>query len=873
MKVVHTLSPFSADTSLWLVETKLHPPLLRRDTIRRPRLEEALCRAVSTEALTLLSAPAGYGKTTALAALPRLLPDLPLAWVTLDSEDNDPIRFLGLVTAAIQRLRPECGRSVWPQLSGGADGTALKRSVGALINDIAGLPAPLLLVLDDLHLVTEPAIYVALEYLLDHLPAQLRLAVGTRHDPPLRLARLAARRQLAELRRPDLGFSRDESDRLLNQVLELGLGPDEVAVLQERTEGWPAGLCLLAGSIRRAESAAGRTQFLAAVADRERYAMEFLADETLRALPDDLYRFLLRTSVLPEMTPTLCRAVTGREDAGEVLDRLYRQNLTIASIGSEAAGEPVYRHHALFSRLLLRELERELPEEMTELHRRAARAQRRPGRAIVHYLSAGLWEEAAQLIAQTGMQLLHRGMAETVRNWYGALPPAVRAGHPHLVVIMARCEIHRGDYAAAERLLTQAREAFVASGDEAGEADAITSLITLTMQSGDRTATAARLERAQKLPLQPMGQVASLLARAWLHLAEGRWAASRSDIEAALAIPGSSGNRQADLVGITYMSAAPLVAVPGCLDAVQAYCAEAMALAPPNTAWRVGAAELAVWPLLLRGRFDEALAGAESAEGMRQNLGGYPFVGNDLPVLLAVLRLHSGDPEGAGRAAETLLQRLERAPRCKLGFYLHAAGRTFALLRRMEEAKGLCRRLSALEDGLDLTAYLRDHLTGLIALVEGRPKEAFGPLERAADMEPNLPIARGCGSARLLRARALNEQGPSDVAQKAVSSVLQEWAEAGTPGAALLDGQAAMTATRQVAPSRAREAAPSLPEPLTPREEEVLRLVVAGRTNRQIGQELFISEETVKSHVVHILRKMDVTSRTQAAIRGREMGF
>ncbi|HYG56605.1 MAG TPA: AAA family ATPase, partial [Symbiobacteriaceae bacterium] len=223
--------------------TKLHPPLVRSDTVRRPRLEEALGRAVSTLPFTLLSAPAGYGKTTMLAALPHLLPGHALAWITLDAEDNDPIRFVGLLTTALQRLHPDCGRSVWPWLSGGGtEGAGIKRAVGALINDILGcLPDPFILVLDDLHFVTEPAVHIALEYLLDHQPPQLHLAVGTRHDPPLRLARLAARRQLGELRRPDLSFSPDEARQLLNDTLGLSLSATEVTALQDRTEGWPAG--------------------------------------------------------------------------------------------------------------------------------------------------------------------------------------------------------------------------------------------------------------------------------------------------------------------------------------------------------------------------------------------------------------------------------------------------------------------------------------------------------------------------------------------------------------------------------------------------------------------------------------------------------
>lgn len=889
--------PFSAtDTSAWLVQTKLHPPLVRSDTIRRPHLEEELRRSVATLPFTLLSAPAGYGKTTMLATLPRLLPDLPLAWVTLDAEDNDPVRFVGLLATALGRLLPECGRSAWPFLQGGSvDGAALKRAVGALIGDIVTfLPDPFVLVLDDLHFVTEPAVYIALEFLLDHQPPQMHLAVGTRHDPPLRLARMAARRQLAELRRPDLGFSQAEAHLLLNETLGLSLTEGEVTALQERTEGWPAGLCLLAGPLGRMGTPADRTQFMAAIIHTERYALDFLAEEVLRNLPADLRLFLMRTAILPEMTPSLCRVVTGRDDAGDVLEGLYRQNLTIASITSEVEGEPVYRHHALFARLLARQLERELPGEIVELHRRAAGAQRTPGRAIAHYLAAGLWEDAAQLMISSGMTLLHRGMAETVRSWYGALPAAVQAAHPRLTTIIGRCEIHRGDYDAAGVLLEQARVAFVAAGDEVGEGDALASLITLTMQSGDPVPRAALVARAMQLPLGPLARVAALLGRAWLSLAAGDWAAVRADVEEALAIPRTTGNRQADLVGITYVRG-PLAAVPGCMEVTERYCAEAGALAPPETAWRLAADELSVWILLWQGRSEEALARAEASEALRQRLGGYPFAGNDLPSQMTILYAARGDMAGVERAADTLMRRFWTAPRNDRAMHLHSAGRALTWLGRFAEAHAMLERLNDVPDYLPFKQYYCDHLTGLLALAEGRHADAAAPLERAAQAEVGLPVVAVAGSARVLRARWLLDDGRASEARAVVDQVLREWEQAGTPGYALLagpvaqpavalagSGQAATPAANPAtAPTPALPVAPppapapsgALPEPLTPREADVLKLLVAGRTNRQIGEELYITEETVKTHVVRILRKLDVTSRTQAAVRGRELGY
>ncbi|HKM43401.1 MAG TPA: AAA family ATPase, partial [Limnochordia bacterium] len=256
----------------WYVLTKLHPPLIRRHTVHRRNLEEMLRRSISNHALTLISAPAGYGKTTLLASLPSLLPDYRVAWITLDDEDNDPVRFFHLLAAALGKLHPQCGQAVWPRISGGINSdTEAKKVVAALINDIVNhMSEPLVLVFDDLQFVTEPIVYMALDHLLEQRPANLRIAIGTRNDPALRLTRLAARRQLGELRRTELSLDQDQAQQLLNDILELDLSPSEIAVLLERTEGWPGALCLLAGPLGRMNDVEERVQFVAALNHSER---------------------------------------------------------------------------------------------------------------------------------------------------------------------------------------------------------------------------------------------------------------------------------------------------------------------------------------------------------------------------------------------------------------------------------------------------------------------------------------------------------------------------------------------------------------------------------------------------------------------------
>jgi LuxR family maltose regulon positive regulatory protein len=901
------LSSSNTNTSAWYVATKLQSPLVRSDIIRRPQMEEELCRFVTTLPLTLLSAPAGYGKTTLLSALPSLLPDHPMAWITLETEDNDPVRFIGLLAAALQQLHSECGSSVWPLISGaGVSGPSIKHAMGVLINDIVRyLQEPFILVLDDLHYVTEPAIYVALDYLIDKLPPNLHVAIGTRHDPPLRLARLAACRQMGELRRADLSLNQDETHQLLNDTLGLGLTPEEVAVLQKRTEGWPGILCLLAGPLGRMSTPENRTQFMAALTHTERQALDFLSEEILLNLPENVRRFLMQTSILAEMTPSVCQAVTGRDDAPEMLVELYRRNLAIASITIDTEGEPVYRYHDLFAQLLNRQLERELPGEIVELHRRAAKVQKTPGRAISHYFSARLWDEAAELMVRSGMQLLLLGMSETFRQWYGTLPAETRNNYSHLTILMARCEIHRGDYPTSRRLLNEAREAFVAKGDTVGEGEALTSLITLSYESNDRMSAANYVKRAQELPLEPMGQVAALLSQAWLCTYDCDWEGACSSIHKGLTIPSATGDRRADVVGITYMSA-PLASLPGCLEVTENYCAEVSRLSAPDTAWYLNAQELGTWPLLWRGQIEEAMARAKTAESLRMKLGGYPFIGNDLPLLLSVLYLAKGELDAAAKAVDTLILRAEKAGRSRMMLHIHGAGRSLALLGRYEEALVMQQRLEALlDDNFPLTNYLFNHLKGLLVLLGSDGDEAFTILQKTLDLEVKLPMAHVGGSARLLLARLLLDQGKPNEAFATAYPLLNEWNNASTPGYVLLDGPVILPLLRLAAgrnavavarmlglfsenlclaeklttvpannvPVKEKILKGQLPESLTPRECDVLKLLIAGLTNIEISNELHVSRETVKSHVEHIFRKLDVHSRTQAVIRARELGF
>ena len=388
----------------WFALTKFQPPRLREDVISRPRLLATAYEALVSHPVTLLSAPAGYGKTTLLAELAQSLSDLStsscidddrravqgllLAWLSLEEEDNDPTHFLSALVASLRRADPKCGATAQSVISSlSTPSRDSRRVVGVLINDVVEtVLGPLVLVLEDLHFISEAEVYGALDYLIERMPPQMRLMITSRHDPPLSLARLRARGQLAELRLADLRFSLDETGAFLNEKQRLELGSADLVALHSRAEGWPAGLRLLAGSLGRMASVTDRSAFVRHLARTDRHVFDFLADEVLKRQESEMRAFLLETSILPELTPALCQAVTGRSDASVVLEELNRRNLFLVALDEVSSA---YRFHALFAEFLRERLAREMPGRIADLHRRAAEAERHvaPMRAIPHYLA------------------------------------------------------------------------------------------------------------------------------------------------------------------------------------------------------------------------------------------------------------------------------------------------------------------------------------------------------------------------------------------------------------------------------------------------------------------------------------------------------
>jgi LuxR family maltose regulon positive regulatory protein len=351
-----------------LIATKLYVPRAHPNLVPRPRLGEKLAEGMNRK-LTLISAPAGFGKTTLLSEwrMIHLSVEWPVAWVSLEEADNESVRYLSYLIAALQTIEADTGE----------DSLALLRSpksvLATLINEIPTISKDFALVLDDYHVIANEVVHDAISFLLDHLPPQAQLVIASRADPPLPLARLRARGQMTEIRAEDLRFMPEEAVAFLKDLMGLDLSTREVEALEERTEGWIAGLQLAALCMQGREDVPG---FIEALTGSSRYILDYLAEEVFQRQLEGVRAYLLRTSILGRMSGALCDAVAGEDDGQEMLEQLERANLFTVPLDADRCW---YRYHHLFAEFLRDRLRRTQPEWMPELHRRASEWYERDG--------------------------------------------------------------------------------------------------------------------------------------------------------------------------------------------------------------------------------------------------------------------------------------------------------------------------------------------------------------------------------------------------------------------------------------------------------------------------------------------------------------
>ena len=906
--------PLTTDS---LVYTKLRSSQARPNLVARPRLTARLEREDGPR-LTLMSAPAGFGKTTLLNewTKSRAFAGRSVAWVSLDEADNDPARFLTYLVAALRTIEDGIGEGVLSSLR--APGLPpIGALTGALLNELADLPVELVIVLDDYHHIDSDQVHGIVSFLLERLPSNVHLVIASRIDPPLPLARLRARGQLTEINAAELSFAQEEAVTFLKDTMGLDLSAEDVAALEERTEGWIAGLQLAALSMRNRKDVSG---FIRAFSGSHRDVLDFLSDEVLEQQSERVRSFLLETSILERLAEELCNAVTDRDDGQEMLETLERANLFVVALDDNRRW---YRYHHLFADFLRGRLKQERPERVKELHLRAASWYERSGwtsEAMEHALVTGDAEFAAQLVERNVQVLFQRGEGATVDRWLTALPTELVCSRPRLSLARAIWALISGRVDEVEPLLTDAERA-LATADKAHEPLVDETARGLANVPGTVAMLRAELAR-QRGDVEHTIYFAQL-ARAcaddsdgYLHFftswnlavakqMQGRLGEAEDALAELAADPWTGGLHRYFAVRI-YYTLGQVQRAQGRLSIALSTCRQGLDLAaeggrqdlPAAGVAHVGVAEV----LYERNELDAALNHATRGVVLSRQLGYAQWMGTGLTTL-ARIRQALGDQAGAMEAIGEG-EHLVPDPETIVDIIFPMAVQRARLLLAQGKVEDVARWCT--ERGLgveDEPSYLkeREHLVLVrVLLAQEKPEQALRLLERHLE---EAQAQRRSGSEMeilALQAPALWEEGERE---RAVSTLIHALALAEPEGyvrtfvdegpkmavlvSEVLEVQQRgqlyppnrvsahylrklRAALEQEAPDLASPSA-ELPEPLSERELEVLTLIAAGKTNQEIAGELFVAKSTVKTHIKNIYRKFHTHNRTQALARAREL--
>jgi LuxR family maltose regulon positive regulatory protein len=896
-----------------LLTTKLCIPPLRADLVLRPRLAERLNvglvqgspqeggpqeRLGFARRLTLVSAPAGFGKTTLVTQWLRDS-EHPGAWLSLDEGDNDPSRLFTYLLAALQRVDPTIGQAalIMQQSPQPSPPAALLTS---LINDVASTPQPFMLVLDDYHLLQSLPIHQQVSFLLEHLPAEMHLVIVTREDPPLPLARLRARAQITEIRQADLKLTEEEAGSFLRQVMLLDLAPKDVAALQQRTEGWIAGLQLAALSMQRSEDI---QQFVADFSGSHRYILDYLVEEVFRRQSPAVQDFLLKTSILDRLTSALCNAVTGRDDAEQVLLGLDQANLFIVRLDESRQW---YRYHRLFRDLLRIQGE---ATERAPLHRRAARWYAQHGflgEAMHHALAAEAWDEAERLVEPAAARALNAGRFATVRRWLDAMPEQRLRASSGLATLRGWTLLPLGQVDAAATWAALAYDLLPADASALDRALVTCLQINVAHVRLDIPRVIELAHRALELleAADPYGLRGTALANL------GSAQTIMGDLPAAaqtyreMARLGQEAGHLISLVSawsslawLLYRQMEPSEAAAFCRQALE------RAVGPRGTPLPLAGQAHVVLGLIAYDRNELAPAREHLAQGLALSSQLGPSTGTMQAAFgLAWIQEGAGEREAALATVRGARQLASQFNVPLLDAYVAACEADFSLRLGKVGAAARWAETAGLSPA-DLPSFEREGAYFTFArllLAQDRPAEAHTLLANLEQFAHARGLRRSLLTVRLLRTQAERALGQGAEALAALEDALHLAAPAGClrpfldAGPAVLD---LLPRVRHAAPAfadrvldalsgRERMAAgegqispPAVPpssalvEPLSQRELEVLGLVAQGLTNREIAERLFITVGTVKTHVHNILGKLGVQRRTEAVARARDLGL
>ncbi len=879
-----------------LLQTKLYYPPARPFLVPRPHLVKQLDAGLDGR-LTLVSAPAGFGKTTLIAEWIRTRQetnssDTIYCWVSLDEADNDIVQFWSYILGALQRAGVPFGGPLLASLSATSP-SAMMAVITHLLNDLEAYKDRIVFVLDDYHVIDEAVIHEQIGFLLERLPPPHHLLLLTRADPPLPLPRLRARREMAEIRQADLRFDRPEAERLLNELLALDLSAADVAVLDQRTEGWAAGLQMAALALERHD--VDRKAFIDSFAGSHHYIMSYLLDEVLRQQPADVRQFLRQTAVLRRLCAPLCTAVTGSMDSDQLLQEMYRRNLFLIPLDDAHFW---YRTHHLFADLLANRLEQSSSfADIAILHGRAAEWYEANGfreEAIYHVLRCNDMTRAAQLIEKHARPVMQQGRLNTLLRWIDALPPDVLAGRPRLRLDQAWSLFLSGNAGQMKEILLAVRSSLQEEPglvvDDVVRGELATLMANCASMEEDVEQVMVEVEEALAY-LPPDDHI--FRARA-LNAAGGAHGLAGNTEE--LVAASEEVHRLALLGGNRFLAAHALSMIAesrlhqGRLHEAEAVNRQIIELAEDQAApvsppfagmGHIGLAAVQVE------RYELAEAAQNLALGLAiSGQGGIGYKHLDAYCTLARLRGAEGDIEGAVAALKQA-QAFALLPLHKLQiaafavhFWLGQGDLTMA--RRWLDGP-VPPRVPVVVDEIMKAAHAR------VALVEGDWALVLALhdlIVTSAEPVPASRVARVV-EVSLLKALALEKMGEREqaleslqkgVALAAPESAVLTFLELGPELEVLLrvlkdQGRAAQPFAGRLLRFFADtgKAQMALLDPLSARELEVLQLIASGKSNKEIAVVLTVSLNTVKKHSSHIYEKLGVNGRTQAVARAREL--